>query len=163
MMTGIKATLRWAAVAVVLGGVQAQADTKLDWVEAEGTVAEAMDRLEAAVEEAGATVFARVNHGQAAKDIEMSLPNSELLIFGNPEMGTPVLQENFRAGLVLPMRVLAVWDEQKTWFVYQEPHAMLESVNADMDLEQVTAMHDALKALTAKAADVPDEVEAASE
>ncbi|MEQ5868398.1 DUF302 domain-containing protein [Sagittula sp. NFXS13] len=141
------------AATAIMAATVAQADEKLDWVEAEGTVQEAMDRLEAAVEEAGATVFARIDHGQGAKDVDMSLPNSELLIFGNPKLGTPVMQENFRAGLVLPLRVLAVWDQDKTWFVYQEPHQMLISVNGDSGVEEIDKMHEALKSLTEKAAD----------
>lgn len=141
------------AATAIMAATVVQADEKLDWVEAEGTVQEAMDRLEAAVEEAGATVFARIDHGQGAKDVDMSLPNSQLLIFGNPKLGTPVMQENFRAGLVLPLRVLAVWDEDKTWFVYQEPHQMLISVNGDSGVEEIDKMHEALKSLTEKAAD----------
>ncbi|GAA4224373.1 uncharacterized protein (DUF302 family) [Sagittula marina] len=141
------------AATAIMAATVVQADEKLDWVEAEGTVQEAMDRLEAAVEEAGATVFARIDHGQGAKDVDMSLPNSQLLIFGNPKLGTPVMQENFRAGLVLPLRVLAVWDQDKTWFVYQEPHQMLISVNGDSGVEEIDKMHEALKSLTEKAAD----------
>lgn len=65
-----------------------------------------VERLVAAVEGAGAKVVAQVPHGQAAAGAGLELPEAVLVIFGNPEVGTPVMQEDLRAGLVLPLRVL---------------------------------------------------------
>ena len=65
-----------------------------------------MDRLESAVEAAGAEVFARVDHAAGAEKAEMELRPTQLLIFGNPKLGTPAMQDAQTAGLDLPMRVL---------------------------------------------------------
>ncbi|MFW2587680.1 DUF302 domain-containing protein [Sagittula sp. SSi028] len=140
-----------AGVALTIA-TAAQADDKLNWVEAEGSVSDVMDRLEAAVTEAGATVFARVDHAGGADSVDMDLDDAELLIFGNPKLGTPVLQENIRAGVVLPLRVLVFTEEDKTWLIYQEVDAMLESVNAEQSTESVGKITEALKGLTEKAA-----------
>lgn len=140
-----------AGVALTIA-TAAQADEKLNWVEAEGSVSDVMDRLEAAVTDAGATVFARVDHAGGADSVDMDLDDAELLIFGNPKLGTPVLQENIRAGVVLPLRVLVFTEEDKTWLIYQEVDAMLESVNAEQDTESVGKIAGALKGLTEKAA-----------
>ena len=71
-------------------------------VAAEGDVATTADALEEVVRGAGATVFARVDHGAGAASVEMELPPAELLIFGNPALGTPAMQDNALAGLKLP-------------------------------------------------------------
>ncbi|EBA09952.1 hypothetical protein SSE37_09088 [Sagittula stellata E-37] len=145
------------ATAMALLPLCATADENLNWVKAKGTVPEAMDRLEAAVEEAGGTVFARIDHAAAAKDLGVELTDAQLLIFGNPKLGTPVMRENMRAGLVLPLRVLAFKDDGSTWFLYQEVVPMLDSVNVDDDVEGIQPIVDALKALTEKASDMPAE------
>ena len=53
------------------------------------SVPDTIDRLEAAVTEAGATVFARVDHAEGATKVDMELRPTTLLIFGNPKLGTP--------------------------------------------------------------------------
>ena len=71
------------------------------------------DKLIAAVENAGATVFARVDHAAGAASIDTELSPMTLVMFGNPRLGTPILQNAPRAGLDLPIRVL-IWDEEGT-------------------------------------------------
>ena len=63
-----------------------------------------MDALEAAVTGAGATVFARVDHAAGAEGIGMALTPAQLLIFGNPALGTPAMQADPLAGLYLPLQ-----------------------------------------------------------
>ncbi|MEO1285814.1 MAG: DUF302 domain-containing protein, partial [Pseudomonadota bacterium] len=57
-------------------------------VKASGDVAKTMDALEAAVMGAGATVFARVDHAGGATKVDLDLAPSQVLIFGNPKLGT---------------------------------------------------------------------------
>lgn len=140
-----------AAGLAVLPGF-ALADMDLERLRAEGTVAETMDRLEAVVTEAGATVFARVDHGGGAANAGMDLPDAELLIFGTPQMGTPAMQADIAAGLVLPLRVLVHDTEGQTWIVYQEVEEMFDDLDIDDDADFVEKMEDALEALTGKAA-----------
>lgn len=60
------------------------------------SVQQTMDDLDAAVTDAGATVFARVDHAQGAAEADMQLGAAQLLIFGNPQIGTPVMQQDVR-------------------------------------------------------------------
>jgi uncharacterized protein (DUF302 family) len=76
-------------------------------------VTQTMDRLQEAVLAKGATVFARVNHAAGAQKIGQSLAAEEVLIFGNPKLGTPLMQTDPRIGLDLPVKVL-VWDDKGT-------------------------------------------------
>jgi uncharacterized protein (DUF302 family) len=68
-------------------------------------VATTMDRLVAAVEGAGATVFARVDHAAAAAKVGQELAPNQVLIFGNPKLGTPMMQSAPSMGLDLPLKV----------------------------------------------------------
>jgi len=68
-------------------------------------VATTMDRLVAAVEGAGATIFARVDHAAAAAKVGQELAPNQVLIFGNPKLGTPMMQSAPSMGLDLPLKV----------------------------------------------------------
>ena len=116
-------------------------------------VGETMDALEAAVGKAGATVFARVDHAGGAASVDMTLAGSQLLIFGNPKLGTPAMQDDPRAGLYLPLRVLVYEDDAgKVWLAYEDPAAMLGELEIPADAAYLTMMTGALGKLTAAAA-----------
>ncbi len=116
------------------------------------SVAETIDGLEAAVTGAGATVFARVDHAAGAESVGKSIPDSTLLIFGNPALGTLAMEDDLRAGLVLPLRVLAYEDAngntQMTWTPAEDLFAGLDIAP---DAEVVAKVNGALNALTDKA------------
>ena len=84
--------------------------------------------------------------------IEMPLRDAEVLIFGNPRLGTPVMQEDIRAGLLLPLRVLVHDGAEGTMIVYEEPDEMFDELDVDDDLEVLMRMEDALENLAARAA-----------
>ena len=89
------------------------------------SVKETVDRLAKAVEEKGAKVVARIDHAAGAKVAGVDMKPSEVLIFGNPKLGTPVMQGNVRAGLDLPLKMLAYEDTAgKVWLVYLQPAAL---------------------------------------
>ena len=115
-------------------------------------VATTMDRLVAAAEAAGATVFARVDHAEGAREAGLELGEAQLLVFGNPQLGTPVMREDIRAGLFLPLRVLVHATENGSRIVWQSPEEMLDELGFDDDMEALVKMNGALENLTAKAA-----------
>ena len=83
---------------------------------------ETMDRLSAAVTNHGMAVIARVDHAGAAAKAGMALRPTELLIFGNPSAGTPLMQAAQIIGIDLPLRALVWQDEvQATWLSYVDP------------------------------------------
>ncbi len=115
-------------------------------------VAVTMDRLVAAVEGAGATVFARVNHGGGAASVDMELVDAELLVFGNPMLGTPALQDDIRAGLVLPLRVLVYGDGEGSVITWETPESMFSDLEIGDEAPYLDRMNGALSNLTAAAA-----------
>ncbi|MCX7565032.1 DUF302 domain-containing protein [Sulfitobacter sp. F26169L] len=135
-------TFGWAATA------QADMVTKTS----PHSVAETVDRLEAAVTAAGATVFARVDHAAGAQNVDMDLRPTQLLIFGNPKLGTPAMLDAQTAGLDLPLRVLAYADENGMVHVsYHAPDTLAETHDLPRDAKYITMMTGALDKLTAKA------------
>ena len=83
------------------------------------------DKLEAIVKEKGFTVFARIDHAAGAAKVGKSLRPTQLLIFGNPQVGTALISSNQSAGLDLPIRVVA-WEDAsgQVWLGYTAPAAL---------------------------------------
>ncbi len=75
-------------------------------------VQKTMDRFEKIVRNKGFNVIARVNHTAAAEKSGSTLPPTELLIFGNPKLGTQLMQSNQTIGIDLPLKVL-IWEDDK--------------------------------------------------
>ena len=124
-------------------------------VKSASDVAHTVSALEAAVTGAGATVFARVNHAGGAAKVGQELAPSELLIFGNPALGTPAMQDDALAGLFLPLKVLVYQDGAgDVWLTYEDPAAMLGRLEGiSGEAEYIGKMTGALAKLTAKAAE----------
>jgi uncharacterized protein (DUF302 family) len=90
-------------------------------VESRFSVAETIDRLADLVQRAGLIVFARIDHGAGARDVGLELRPTELLIFGNPRGGTPLMLDRQIAGIDLPVKALAWEDESgKVWLSYND-------------------------------------------
>jgi uncharacterized protein (DUF302 family) len=83
---------------------------------------ETMDRLDASVKEKGFAVVARVDHAAAATRVNKTLRPTELLIFGNPAGGTPLMECAQTSGIDLPIKAL-VWADAagKVMLSYNDP------------------------------------------
>lgn len=114
-------------------------------------VAGAMDALEAAVSGAGATVFARVDHAKGAQAVDQELPDAQLLIFGNPMIGTPVMQQDLRAGLVLPLHVLIYDNDGQTTIRYEDAATLFDGLDVDQGAPFIERINGALNGLTNQA------------
>lgn len=81
-----------------------------------------MDKLEAAAKEKGLTVFARIDHAAGAAKIDKVLRPTEVLIFGNPQGGTPFMECAQTVGIDLPLKAV-VWEDaaKQVWLGYNDP------------------------------------------
>jgi uncharacterized protein (DUF302 family) len=81
-----------------------------------------MDKLEDLVKQRGLIVFARIDHAAGAAKVNKSLRATELLIFGNPQGGTPLMECAQTAGIDLPLKAL-VWEDAtgQVWLGYNDP------------------------------------------
>ncbi len=114
-------------------------------------VTETMDRLEAAVTSKGARVFARINHAAGAQKIGETIPAEEVLVFGNPKLGTPLIKVDPRIGLDLPVKVL-VWDEDGiTKLAFLSPEKLGAWYGIDATHPTLGKMRGVLEAVTKEA------------
>lgn len=85
-------------------------------------VKDTIDRFEAAAKARGLNVFLRVDHAAGAKKIGKELRPTELLVFGNPQGGTPLIECTQSAGIDLPLKALAWQDGSgQVWLGYNDP------------------------------------------
>jgi uncharacterized protein (DUF302 family) len=112
-----------------------------------------MDRLENALKQRGVGIVARVDHAGAAKKAEMALRPTQVLIFGNPKLGTPLMQSSQQIGLDLPLKILA-WEDAKgqTWLTYEDPHVTAARHDVKDRAEVVNKMAGVLDTVTTEAA-----------
>ncbi len=80
------------------------------------------DRLEKALLNNGMTVFSRIDHAQGALKIGQALRPTELLIFGNPKVGTALMLCQQKIAIDLPLKAL-IWEDEdgQVWFSYNDP------------------------------------------
>jgi len=85
-------------------------------------VKETADRFEAAARARGLNIFLRVDHAAGAKKIGKDIRPTELLVFGNPQGGTPLMECAQSAGIDLPLKALA-WQDAggQVWLGYNDP------------------------------------------
>ncbi|MEM9733846.1 MAG: DUF302 domain-containing protein [Pseudomonadota bacterium] len=100
-----------------LNTARADGHTKIEngWITAQSPsdVASTVKRLTAAIEKAGATLSAVVDHQAGAKKAGLEMAPATLVIFGNPKLGTPIMKSSPMAAHDLPIRVL-VWSDNGT-------------------------------------------------
>jgi len=98
------------------------ADTGLITIKSAHNVQDTADRLIDTLKSKGMTLFIRINHSEGAQKVGMKLRPTEVIIFGNPKVGTPLMQCSQSAAIDLPQKALIWQDEDKqVWFSYNDP------------------------------------------
>lgn len=72
------------------------------------TAEQTADRLQNILKENELTIFQRINHQENARSVDMQLPSTIVLIFGNPRLGTPLMQCSQTTAIDLPQKML-IW------------------------------------------------------
>ena len=98
------------------------ADNGLVNVKSSHDVATTADNLENALNSKGMTIFTRINHAQGAMSVDMELRPTVVVIFGNPKVGTPLMQCQQSVAIDLPQKILIYEDDQgQTLLTYNDP------------------------------------------
>ena len=119
----MKYTIRGLITAVLFGAsAVASAADGLIAVASPHDAKTTMNRYESSVKEKGMNIFARIDHAAGAAKVGKSLRPTEVLIFGNPQGGTPLMLCAQTAGIDLPLKAL-VWQDAagKVWLGYNDP------------------------------------------
>ena len=117
--------------------------------------AETLERLKALLAQKGIEVFAHIDHAAGAREVGLPLRPTQVLIFGNPRAGTPLMQSRQTIGLDLPLRAL-VWEDEagKVWLTYHPP-GFLARFHQVIDRDDTVRALDAGLAALASAATSP--------
>jgi uncharacterized protein (DUF302 family) len=103
-------------------------------IESNHPVKDTIDRAEASLLAKGITVFARIDHAAGAASVRMPLRPTELLIFGDPKAGTPLMQSRQTIGIDLPLKLLGWQDrEGKVWLSYNDTGWLARRHGLDAD------------------------------
>ncbi|MBU2874188.1 DUF302 domain-containing protein [Marinobacter salexigens] len=118
------------ALFLVMAFAQAQAADGLISVKSPHSAQETMNKFEEVVKSKGLNVFARIDHAAGAKKAGMALRPTELLIFGNPQGGTPFMKCAQSVGIDLPLKAL-VWEDNsgQVWLGYNDPKYLAQRHN----------------------------------
>ncbi|MEL0608866.1 MULTISPECIES: DUF302 domain-containing protein [Vibrio] len=91
------------------------------------SVKETADRFENIAKSKGLTLFARIDHQKNASGVDLELRPTEVIIFGNPKVGTPLMQCEQDVAIDLPQKVLVTEDSnKKVWLSYNDPNYLME-------------------------------------
>lgn len=144
-----------AVAATLVATVPAVAQGPVTIESKRASVTATVDALMQALTSRGVNVVARVDHAQSAKAFGLDMPPSEVVIFGNPKLGTPLMQANPAIALDLPLRI-AVWQaaEGKVMVAYRAPAEIAAAHGITGKDDIVAMMAGALEAIAKKAAGV---------
>lgn len=145
---------KWISLSIVLllCSVSASASENLVRQQSQFSVEETANRFERIAKSKGLSVFARINHQKNASSVNMDLRPTELIIFGNPKVGTPLMLCAQEVAIDLPQKVLVTEDENKqVWLTYNDPYYLKNRhhiKNCDAVLNKVSTV---LRGLSAAA------------
>lgn len=124
-----------AFVLLITSATAALADNGIVSKESRYSVSETITRLEAVLKGKGIAIFARIDHAGEAEKAGLKMRPAQLLIFGNPKAGTPIMNAAPLAALDLPLKALAWQDaEGKIWLSYNDPIYIKERFKLPDDL-----------------------------
>ncbi len=114
---------------------------------------EAADKLNQILASRNIRLFARISHSAAAKESGLEMPFEELFIFGDPKVGTALMQENATIGIELPLKIL-IWQSEQTMLGYYDPATLADEYSLTNTAEVLEKMSQLLASLVAAVADV---------
>jgi uncharacterized protein (DUF302 family) len=109
------------------------------------SVPETLARLQAVLKEKGVAVFALIDHSGEAEKAGLEMRPTQLLIFGSPKSGTPLMVATPRLAIDLPLKALAWEDEQRQVFLsYNSPEYLQQRHGFPVELLKNIAVIGAL-------------------
>ncbi|CAM3116079.1 DUF302 domain-containing protein [Vibrio rarus] len=141
-----------ALIGTLLVSFSVQANNGLISIKSHHDVDTTADRLVAALQEKGMATFARIKHSDVAQDIGIELRPTELLLFGNPKVGSPLMACQQSAGIDLPQKALISKDVHGlVWLTYNDPNYLKQRHNITGCDDIIAKMSKALNGFATKA------------
>ena len=130
----------------------ATATESLISIESKLSSKETADKFESIIKSKGLTLFARIDHQKNAAGVDLKLRATEVIIFGNPKVGTPLMQCSQKAAIDLPQKML-IWTDadDKVWLTYNNPEYIKERHSLEGCDAVIGKISNVLKALATAA------------
>lgn len=118
------------------------------------STSETIERFKASLAKRKLTLFATIDHQLGAKNTGQELLPTQLIIFGNPKVGTPLMQCNRNIAIDLPQKAL-IWQDRagRVWLAYNNPQYLMDRHNLDNCQEEIAKIEVVLKSLAVEATD----------
>jgi uncharacterized protein (DUF302 family) len=115
-------------------------------------VEETADRMVSILNKKGMTIFNRIKHSESAAKVGIELRRTELIIFGNPKVGSPLMACQQSVAIDLPQKAL-IWedDSAKVWISYNDPRYLEKRHNISGCEEAITKIKKALAGIAKSA------------
>ena len=129
------------------------ADNGLITVKSSHSVKATADSLENIFMRKDLTVFNRINHAENAKIVDKKLRPTILIIFGNPNIGTPLMQNSQSIAIDLPQKAI-IWEDEdgQVWLTYNDPKYLAKRHNIPVEKEFIQKVEKVLSDFTGMAA-----------
>jgi uncharacterized protein (DUF302 family) len=130
----------------------AWADSGLISIQSSHDVKTTADRLEKTLRDKGMKVFIRIDHALNAQKANKELRPTELLIFGNPNVGTPLMQCRQSVAIDLPQKAL-IWEDEaeRVWLSYNDPEYLADRHGITQCKEVIQKIDNALSSFARSA------------
>ena len=138
-----------AILLVILLSMPAMSAEGVINVESDFNVKETAARLESILKEKGMTIFKRVKHSEGAANVGIEILETELIVFGNPKVGSPLMKCQQTVAIDLPQKAL-IWvdDQSKVWISYNDPRYLKKRHNISGCDEVIAKIEKALSGIT---------------
>lgn len=110
-------------------------DTDMTHLSSPYSVPETLQRVESLLQEKGVTIFCRIDHSGEAEKAGLKMRPTQLIIFGSPRSGTPVMVASPTIAIDLPLKTL-IWEDDagKVWVSYNNPEYLQQRHNVPAEL-----------------------------
>lgn len=142
-------TMYLAALLVLSIAIPVMAADGMINVQSDFNVSETADRLESILNKKGMTIFNRIKHSEGAGKVGIQLRETELIIFGNPKVGSPLMKCQQSVAIDLPQKAL-IWedDKSKVWISYNDPRYIEKRHDISGCKEVISKIEKALSGIT---------------
>ena len=130
----------------------AASDDGLISIESTHSFQKTVKKLETILKNKGFTIFAKVDHRKNASLVKRNLKQSTVFIFGNPNVGTPLMKASPSFAIDLPVKILIHKNDDKVTIVYNDPLYLAKRHGVKSDFPQILKMSGALKKISSKVA-----------
>ena len=115
-------------------------------IKSQNSVSESVDKIESFLKDKGVAIFARIDHKKNAQSVNLEMPNAEVIIFGNPALGTSIMKTNIDAAYDLPLRIAVVERSDGVYIIHKDVKTMLKEygfTNEDLIQKATNLMNSA--------------------